>query len=102
MVLFPRYILSTSDIFLPYPIQYRETQLEFYVSPDLNIFQRSKQLEFDEDIRKLIDDTTDHGFSLFIVLISQSEAFSYNMEEMLTQIPKLNHFKAGVAPGIPR
>ena len=76
-----------------FSIQYRETQLEFYASPDLNIFRRSKQLEFDEDIRKLIDDTTDHGFSLFIILISQSEAFSYDMKEMLTQIPKLNHFK---------
>ena len=73
--------------------QYRDSLMEFYASPDLNIFQRFKQLEFDEDIRKLIDDTTDHGFSLFIILISQSEAFSYDMKEMLTQIPKLNHFK---------
>ena len=64
-------------------IQYRETQLQFYAS-DFNIFQRFKQLEFDEDIRKLIDDTTDHSFPLFIILISQSEAFSYNMKEMLT------------------
>ena len=76
-----------------FSIQYRETQMEFYASPDLDIFNRFKQLEFDEDTIKLIDDTTDHGFSLFIILISQSEAFSYNMKEMLTQIPKLNHFK---------
>ena len=72
---------------------YREAQLEFYASPDLNIFNRFKQLEFDEDTRKLIDDTTDHGFSLFIILISQSEDFTYNMKEMLTQIPKIYHVK---------
>ena len=73
--------------------QYREAQLEFYASPDLNIFNKFKQLEFDEDTRKLIDDTTDKGFSLFIILISQSEVFSYDMKEMLKQIPKLYHFK---------
>ena len=76
-----------------FSIHYREAQLEFYASPDLNIYQRFKQLEFDEDIRKLIDDTTDHGFSLFIILITQSEPFSYGMKEMLTQIPRINNFK---------
>ena len=75
-----------------FSIQYRGAQLEFYAS-DLNIFNRFKQLELDGDIIKLIDDTTEHGFSLFIILISQSEAFSYNMKEMLTHIPKLIHFK---------
>ena len=82
--------LSDTDRF---SIQSRETQLEFYSSPDLNIFNRFKQLDFGKNVRKLIDDSTDHGFSLFIILISQSEAFSYDMKEMFTQIPKFNDFK---------
>ena len=74
-------------------IQYRGELLGFYASSDLNIFNRFKHLDFVKDIRKLINDTTRHCFPPFITLISQSAAFSYNMKEMLTQIPKLNHFK---------
>ena len=79
-------ILKPSDT-EPLSTQYWRAQLEFNISPDLNIFNRLKQ------IRKLTGDTTEHNFSLFIILISQSEAFSYKMKEMLTQIPKLYHFK---------
>ena len=74
--------------------QIKDARLEFYAYPDLNLFTRFHEPQIDGTIYKLIGDTTNRGVSLFIILISQSEVFSNDMKEMITEFPKDRQFKS--------
>ena len=75
------------------------TKLEFYAYPDLNLFGRFQDPQVDDYIISLIghagnSSDCESGISLFIILISQTEIFSRDMQDMITDIAQNQHFKS--------
>ena len=88
---------------LSYPdnncIEMEQARLEFYAYPDLNLFNRFKEPQIDANIISLIGHAgnsphCESGISLFIILISQTEIFSRDMQDMITNIAQNKHFKS--------
>ena len=67
-------------------------RLEFYAYPDLDLFNQFREPQIDDTIKKLISDS--RRISLFIIMISQTEIFSNNMKEMITDLPKSGQFSS--------
>ena len=63
-------------------------RFEFYAYPDLNLFNRFPEPPIDSKIDNLILRTEGVGISLFIILISQTEVFSNEMKDMITEVPQ--------------
>ena len=85
---------------LSYPdsncIEMDHTRLEFYAYPDLNLFNRFQEPQIDDDFIRLIEHTSnssdcESGISLFIILISPTEIFSRDMQDMITNIAQNKH-----------
>ena len=77
-------------------IEMEQARLEFYSYPDLDLFNRFQESQIDDDIIRLIehDDNSSNcesGISLFIILISQTEIFSRDMQDMITHIAQNKH-----------
>ena len=99
--------VKSSELFerlqLSYPdnncIEMEHARLEFYAYPDLNLFDSFQEPQIDDDIIRLIEHAGNSsdcelGISLFIILISQTEIFSRDMKDMITDIAQNNHFKS--------
>ena len=63
-------------------------RFEFYAYPDLDLFNRFQEPPIDSKIDNLILRTDGVGISLFIILISQTEVFSNEMKDMITEVPQ--------------
>ena len=88
---------------LSYPdnncIEMEHATLEFYAYPDLNLFNRFQEPQIDANIIRLIGNAgnssnLEPGISLFIILISHTEIFSRDMQDMITDIAQNKHFKS--------
>ena len=67
-------------------------RLELYAYPDLDLFNQFKEPQIDDTIKTLISDS--RRISLFIIMISQTEIFSNDMKEMITDLPKSGQFSS--------
>ena len=88
--------VKSSELFeklqLSYPgnncTEMAHARFEFYAYPDLNLFNRFQEPPIDSKIDNLILRTEGVGISLFIILISQTEVFSSEMKDMITEVPQ--------------
>ena len=77
-------------------IEMGHSRLEFYAYPDLNLFNRFQEPQIDDDFIRLIEHAgnssdSESGISLFIILVSQTEIFSRDMQDMITDIAQNKH-----------